>query len=116
MVNEASEDADGIIASPDRYLLNKDQLFEAEGGWGTCALTLGLGLVGVGGVLTMNSKFGSYLGRGTLRAREWAQIGTAALFCGALGQEIGIQALGNPRAYQAHWLAYMHVKAQNRYN
>ena len=70
--NETNEDADAIIASPDRYLLNKDKLFEAEGGWGTCALTLGLGLVGVAGVLTMNSRIGTHLGRGSLRATEWA--------------------------------------------
>ena len=110
-VNDTNTAADEIIASPDRYLLSQSQVFEAEGGWGTCALTLGLGAVGIAGVLSMNGPLSSYLGRGQLRAREWLSIGTAAWLCGAAGQEAGIQIFGNPRAYQNHWLAYTYIKS-----
>ena len=85
MMDETNECADLVIASPDRYLLPQDKLFEAEGGWGTCALTIGLGLVGVGTVMALNSRIGAHLGRGTLRFSEWGQLGAAALLCGGLG-------------------------------
>ena len=115
-LSDENDDADQIIAQPDRFLLPQDQVFEAEGGWATCALTLGLGATGALLVMASNGKLSTYLGRGNLRFREWLQVSSAALLFGAAGQQIGIRACGDVRAYNAHWMAYTHIKAQNRYN
>ena len=84
-MNEDNECADAVIASPDRYLLPKEQLWEAEGGWATCALTIGLGLAGVGVVLATHGKIGTHLNRGNLRFREWALLLAGAGAGGAIG-------------------------------
>ena len=115
-INDTNDAADAIIASPDRYLLPQDQVFAAEGGWLTCAITLGCGAVGILGVMAMNGRMSTQFGRGSLKAREWVQVVGGATLLGGLGQEFGIRTFGDWRAYQNHWLAYTFVKSQNRYN
>ena len=111
----ANESADEIIASPDRFLLSQSDLFDAEGGWSTFALTMGLALGGVVAVGAMNPRAMSYLQSGQLKFREWSMLGGAAFAGGFVGNQIGINAFGNQRRYHDHWMAYTFVKSQNRY-
>ena len=111
----ANASADEIIASPDRFLLSQSDLFDAEGGWSTFALTMGLALGGVVAVGAMNPRAMSYLQSGQLKFREWSMLSGAAFAGGFIGNNIGINAFGNQRRYHDHWMAYTFVKSQNRY-
>ena len=114
-MSEANDDADQIVQSPDKFLLPQASLFEAEGGWATCAMTLGLGAAGIMGVMATQGRLAAQVGRGSLTAREWFLLGSAGWLSGALGQEIGVHTFGDVRAYRNHWMAYKLVKSQNRY-
>ena len=114
--NETTMSADEIIGSPDRYLLNQSELWEAEGGWSTFALTMGLALGGVMAVGALNPRSMTYLQSGQLRFREWAMIGGAGYAGAFVGNHTGVFAFGNNRKYQDHWMAYTFVKTQNRYD
>ena len=113
--NPTNDAADEIIASPDRHLLNKDELFAAEGGWSNFGLTMALAGAGAVAVLGMNPSMAGHLGRGQLRAMEWLMLGGAATVGGCVGHQVGIQAFGNRQAYTNHWMAYTFVKSQNRF-
>lgn len=115
-ISETNEAADGIIESPDRYLLSQKDLFVAEGGWGTFALTVGLGVAGAACLVAVRPQIGTYLAGGQLRAKEWALLGGATFVGGLAGQQIGIHSFGNKRAYHNHWMAYTYVKSMNRYD
>ena len=60
----ANTSADEIIGTPDKFLLNQSELFEAEGGWSTFALTMGLALGGVLAVGAMHPRCMTYLQSG----------------------------------------------------
>lgn len=62
--NSANDAADDIVASPDKFLLSQQGLFEAEGGWGTFALTVGLGIGGAAALVAVSPKHGTYLAGG----------------------------------------------------
>lgn len=113
--NARNEGADQIIADPSRSLLNQDELFEAAGGWGTFALTMGLAGAGAAGVLLSRPGMAGHFGRGQLKAMEWAMLGAGTWAGGFIGENLGIQMLGDPLRYDNHWMAYMFVKTQNRY-
>lgn len=82
--------ADEIIASPDRFLLSQSQLFEAEGGWSTFGLTMGLAGVGAAAALMAKPGMAAHFGRGQLTAMEWGMLGSAAWFGGFLGHHGGV--------------------------
>lgn len=113
--NSTNDAADEIIASPDRHLLNKDDLFAAEGGWTTFSLTMGFAAAGAAGVLAVRPGMAGHFGRGQLKAMEWLLLGGAAVTGGFVGNNVGITAFGDAQAYKNHWMAYMFVKSQNRY-
>ena len=107
--------ADQIIDAPDRFLLNKDELFAAEGGWSTFALTMGLATAGAAAVIVLRPGMAGHFGRGQLRAMEWMMLGGAAAAGGCVGNQAGIRAFGDATKYENHWMAYMFVKTQNRF-
>ena len=109
--NATNDAADDIIASPDRFLLNKDDLFAAEGGWSNFGLTMGLAGVGAAAVIAMRPGMAGHLGRGQLRAMEWLMLGGASVAGGCVGNQVGIQAFGDAQAYKNHWMAYTFVKS-----
>lgn len=111
-VNDA---ADQIVESPDRFLLSQEELFEATGGWGTFGLTMGLAGASFAGLLLGRPGMAAHFGRGQLRAMEWGMLGSASFVGGCIGQQMGIQSLGDSTRYNNHWMAYMFVKTQNRY-
>lgn len=93
--NATNDAADEIIASPDRHLLNKDDLFSAEGGWSTFGLTMGLAGAGAAAVMVMRPSMAAHFGRGQLRAMEWLMVGSASVAGGCVGNQVGIQAFGD---------------------
>ena len=113
--NARNEAADDIIASPDKFLLNQEELFAAQGSWATFGLTLGL--AGAGGAAAIMARPGmaAHLGRGQLKALEWGMLGGGAFAGGFVGQNLGVQLVGDAAKYDAHWMAYTFVKTQNRY-
>lgn len=62
--NARNDAADQIIDSPDRFLLTQNELFEAEGGWSTFALTMGLAGGAATAVLLLRPGMAAHLGRG----------------------------------------------------
>ena len=113
--NARNDAADQIIEDPSRFLLSQEELFEAEGGWGTFGLTMGLAGAGAAAVLLTRPGMAAHLGRGQLKAMEWAMLGGATLAGGCLGNNMGIQTLGDSTRYANHWMAYTFVKTQNRF-
>ena len=103
------------MESPDRFLLSQEELFEAQGGWSTFAATMGLAAAGATAVLMGRPGLAAHLGRGQLRAMEWAQVGGAAFAGGFIGTQMGIQTFGDSQRYDNHWMAYTFVKTQNRF-
>ena len=91
----ANLSADEIVASPDKYLLSQSDLWEAEGGWSTFGLTMGLALGGIMAIGAMNPRTMTYLQGGQLKFREWAMLGGAAFSGGFIGNQVGITAFGN---------------------
>ena len=68
----SNDAADEIIQTPDVYLLSKDDLFAAEGGWSNITLTAGVAAVFALGLLGTNPALFSHLKNGQLHFREWA--------------------------------------------
>ena len=112
----ANDAADSIIDAPDRYLLSQEGLFNAEGGWATFALTVGLGVCGAGALIAVSPKHGSYLFGGNMRWMHWRDFALVTGACGFLGQQAGLRICGDYEAQRNHWLAYTYVKSQNRYD
>lgn len=112
---ENNDTADAVVVSPDRFLLSQADLFTAEGGWQTFGLTLLAGAAGAAVAMTARPSMAAHLGRGQLIMFEWGLLSSGALAGGLVGQQVGISAFGNKSAYDAHWMAYSFVKAQNRF-
>ena len=62
--NESNDAADQIVDAPDRFLLSQPELFDAEGGWSTFGLTMGLAGLGATAVLMGRPGMAAHLGRG----------------------------------------------------
>ena len=107
--------ADQIVESPDKFLLNQSELFDAEGGWTTFALTMGLASAGAAGIMLSRPGMAAHFGRGQLRAMEWGMVTAAALAGGCVGNQLGIQTFGDSVKYTNHWMVYTFVKSQNRF-
>ena len=46
--------ADDIIEDPSSHLMTQSELFQAEGGWNTVGLQMGLAIVGAGVACTLH--------------------------------------------------------------
>ena len=107
--------ADDVIVNPDKFLLNANDLYEAEGGFaGLSIQVLGM-LIGVGSVFAASPRISLYWKNGSMKWMEWAVLGGAgaAGYFGA--QAIGLNMFGNSVKYQSHWMAYGFVKSANRW-
>ena len=113
--NATNDAADQIIESPDRFLLSQSEVFEAEGGWATFGMTMGLAATGAAAFLLSSPGAAAHLGRGQLKAFEWALLGGATWAGGFVGNQLGIQTMGDAQRYQNHWMAYQFIKTQNRF-
>ena len=61
MQSDANTAADEIIASPDKHLLTQAEVWDAEGGWNTFGLTMGLALGGAMVAGALNPRMMGYL-------------------------------------------------------
>ena len=113
--NARNDAADEIIESPDRYLLSQGELFDSQGGWVTFGLTMGLAGAGAAAAIMARPGMAAHLGRGQLKALEWGMLGGATFAGGFVGQNLGVQTVGDAAKYDNHWMAYTFVKTQNRY-
>ena len=113
--NAKNDAADQIVEDPSRFLLSQDELFEAEGGWGTFGLTMGLAGAAAAAAVMGRPGMAAHLGRGQLKAMEWAMLGGASAAGAFVGNQMGIQTIGDATRYDNHWMAYTFVKTQNRY-
>ena len=97
--NVQNDSADDIVQSPDRYLLSQSELFNAEGGWSTFMLTMGLAGAASTGVMLMRPGMAAHFGRGQLRAMEWFWLASAGFAGGLVGNQMGISAFGDSVQY-----------------
>ena len=113
-VTDTNKAADGIIKTPEKYLLSNSALFEAEGGYGGLGLQMLVMAIGVGSVFASSARMGMYWKSGSLKWMEWFCLGGTALASHQIGQYASVNLMGNPSAYYAHWMAYGFVKSANR--
>ena len=76
---------------------------------------MGLAGAGMAAVLMTYPKMVGHLGRGQLKSLDWLHLGGGAFAGGFIGQNLGVQMLGDSTKYDNHWMAYTFVKTQNRY-
>ena len=114
-MNEENDVASEIIDQPDRHLLSQDQVFEAEGGYSTLALSLGIASIGAMTVFASSPRMFNYYSRGMMNFPEWVCLGSTTVLGAMIGQQIGLSTFGDRRRYANHWMAYYHVKSQNRF-
>ena len=107
--------ADEIINQPDAHLLSQADLVQAEGGYNTLALSLGLAAVGALALFGANPRIASHLKNGNLSFYEWLALGGTTTVGYWTGHHAGVLTFGDVTKYQAHWMAYTFVKAQNRF-
>ena len=107
--------ADVIINTPEKYLLSQGDLYRAEGGNSGFALqVLGLAL-GVGAVFAASPRYTAYWRNASLKWTEWSCILGAGFVGYRTAHYVSVNALGDARAYQNHWMAYNFVKSCNRW-
>ena len=104
-----------MVETPDKYLLTKEQLYQAEGGTPGMALQVFGVLLGVGSVFAASPRMSYYWKTGSLRWMEWLCLTGAASLGYATTNYAAINMLGNPVAFRSHWMAYSYVKSQNRW-
>ena len=114
-LSESNDAADQIIESPDRFLLNQEEVFNAQGGYQTLALALFGGALGMATVFGSSARMATYFKNGQLKAAEWLCLGGAATIGYTGGNFIGVSAFGESQRLHNHWMAYHFVKTQNRY-
>ena len=113
--NATNDAADEIVNQPDRYLMNQEQLFAAEGGATTLMFQMAMTFAGAGVACAVNPRMLNYFKNGQLRFMEWAILGGASATGYVAGQRVGTFAFGDNQAVQNHWMAYTFVKSQNRF-
>ena len=113
--NASNDAADQIIEDPSRFLLSQDEVFEAQGGWSTVGLTLGLAGAGAAAILLSRPGMAAHFGRGQLKALDWGLLAGCTWFGGFVGENLGISSFGDYQKYQNHWMAYTWVKSMNRF-
>lgn len=71
-----------------------------------------MGLAGAGAAasLILYPKMATHLGRGQLKSLDWLHLGGGAFAGGFIGQNLGVQLLGDSAKYDNHWMAYTFVK------
>ena len=107
--------ADEIIASPDRHLLNQEQLFQAQGGFNTVGLALAATVFGTLAVFAGAPRTASHFRNGQCNFNEWLCLGTSAVFWYGSASWVGQRSFGDHQRVRNHWMAYTFVKSQNRF-
>ena len=113
--NEETEAADKIIASPDRFLLTQNQLFQAQGGINGFLLQSAFALGGVGLVFGSSPRMATYWRNGCMKWMEWLCVGGTFTSFWFLGGAASTSYLGDPIAVRNHRIAYTLVKENNRW-
>ena len=109
--NADNNAADEIIASPDKYLLTQEQLFNANGGWNTVAMSLGLTAFGTILVFGGSRRLSTHWRQGQCHFYDWSCLLSSGLFWYIGGMYAGKHTFGDVQAVQNHWMAYTFVKA-----
>ena len=76
-------------------MLSQNDLFQAEGGFGTVGLQVALGMGGVAAACAFNPRLVNYFKNGQLRFTEWATLGLPAAFGYMVGHKAGALAMGD---------------------
>lgn len=113
--NATNDAADEIIRTPDRHLLSQEALFNAQGGWATVGLSLGLTAFGTLLVFGGSPRTSAHWRMGNCSFQEWACLLSSGVFWYCGGQMLGNRVFGEHQRLRNHWMAYTFVKSQNRY-
>ena len=84
-VNDENDAAEGIIREPDRYLLSQQQVFEAEGGWSTLAVSLASASLGAMAIFATSPRMFNYYSKGMMKFPEWVCLGATTIGGGIVG-------------------------------
>ena len=114
-VNATNTAADDIIKTPEKYLLAKDALFEAEGGYGGLGVQCVFMALGAATVMGMKGRVAAHWRTGSMNFYEWLYLGGGTAAGYALGQKLSVDLMGNKQAFTNHWMAYGFVKSANRW-
>ena len=114
-VNANNNAADEIIKTPEKHLLNKDALFEAEGGWGGLGLQCVFMFLGAATVFGVKGRVAAHWRTGSMNFYEWLWLGSGTAAGYGIGQQLSLSLMGNKQAYNNHWMAYGFVKSANRW-
>ena len=71
--------------------------------------------LGIGSVFASSARMGTYWRTGSMKWMEWLCLGGTAFVGHYAGQQASINLIGNPAAYNNHWMAYGLVKSANRW-
>ena len=105
---------DEIINDPERFLMNQEDVFDAEGGYAGAAINFATVAGSIGLLFTFRPTLVRYFMRGSLRFNEWALIGATGLLSYRAGYAFGYMISGDTDRLNNHYAAYHLVKAQNR--
>ena len=84
-VNDTNNAADDIIKTPEKYLLAKDALFEAEGGYGGLGVQCVFMFLGAASVMGLKGRVASHWRTGSMNFYEWLYLGSGTAVGYALG-------------------------------
>ena len=109
--NDSNDAADEIINQPDKYLLNQQQLFAAQGGFSTVSLALAGVAFGTLAIFAGAPRTAVHFRNGQMSFSEWACLGSSALVWYGGMSWVGLRTFGDNKAVHNHWMAYTFVKA-----
>lgn len=112
---ESAKAADQIIENPESHLLTQSQLWAAEGGAAGFLGQIGLTALGLTVLLAARPHLLTYLKYSQLRASEWTLLGATAFVGYRVGYSVSVNAFGDSKKVNNHWLAYFYQKQLNRF-
>ena len=86
---DANDAADVMIRHPDRFLLNRDDLLEAQGGLATVGLSLGLVAFGTLLIFAGSPRIATHFRQGQFGVYDWMCMGASSLLWYNVGNMAG---------------------------
>ena len=78
------------------HLLSKEDLFNAEGGWGGLGVQCAALLVGAAAVFGANARLSAAFRMGAMSHTQWVMLGGGSTAGYLVGQQASINLMGNP--------------------
>ena len=106
---------DDIINDPERFLMNQEDVFAAEGGYFGTMLQVATMGGGIAALLAYKPKIATNFLRGNMSFCQWLMVLGTGLLTYRLGYALGYSIAGEPTRLNNHFTAYHFQKTQNRF-